>query len=983
MAKDNPSQRDRTGEALKYDMEVDLQNKESSQTRLVFLTGRDKDVLEVGPAQGYMTKVLHARGCRVTGIEIDPVAAREAAQYCERMIVGDVERLSFRRTFRKKRFDVVIYGDVLEHLVDPGRVLAETARILKPGGQVLASIPNVAHGSVRLSLLAGQFRYTDTGILDNTHLRFFTKETMKEMFQDAGYRIIKWVPIVVDPFGPDFGLQEQAFPPYLVYSVRQDPDAQALQYVLRAEPDRTARVRRRRRPSAKVSKAVDQLGEHIAWLEKEHTAKDLTIQQRDGMIVERDSIVSDLQQIVGDANMRTIRMESQIAEMDTTIAEKDAAIRDRDNAIADKELRLQESLVLYEQITGSIGYRFLQKMRRWVNRLAPGGSRRRGFVRIVGHGVDVLMREGFLGFLGKFFRVWRWIPGLFRRAPLPAQASEESPGTNPLDEQYRQWLEHQALTTERVAKMRDEVTAFDYNPTLSIVMPVYDTKPEWLTAAIESVMEQVYQNWELCIADDRSPHRGTRKVLRRYIKRDPRVKVTFLKTKQGIAGASNAALGVATGEFVTFLDHDDELKPDALFQVVRLLNEHRNLDFIYSDEDKRNLDGKLVEPFFKPDWSPDLLMSVNFLNHLSVYRKELVDHLGGFRLGYDGSQDYDLALRVSEVTDKIEHITRPLYTWRKAPESAAAGVHAKEFAYRAGKRALKDALARRGFEGEVVPALVPGRYRVRYAIKGEPKVSILIPTRDRLDMLRRCVDSIRQVSTYRNFDVNIIDNRSEDPQMLVYLESFPGRVIRYPEEFNYARIMNVAAREVDGELLLLLNNDTEVIAPEWIEAMIEHAQRSEVAAVGGRLMYPDGRVQHEGIIVGFAGGSAGNVDFGGFQAFGETIRNCSAVTGACMMVRTEVYWELSGFEERLGVAFNDVDFCLRAREKGYEIVYTPYAHLYHHESATRGRLHPESDEQFFRSRWGNPGEYRDPYYNPNLDWRVPFRLSAPSTTKSQ
>jgi GT2 family glycosyltransferase len=447
-----------------------------------------------------------------------------------------------------------------------------------------------------------------------------------------------------------------------------------------------------------------------------------------------------------------------------------------------------------------------------------------------------------------------------------------------------------------------------------------------------------------------------------------------LKSNQGIAAASNAALALATGEFVGFLDHDDELKPHALIEIVKLLNKRRDVDFIYSDEDKKNPNGQLVEPFFKPGWSPDLLMSVNYVNHFSVFRREVLDYVGGLREGYDGSQDYDLVLRVTEVTDKIAHIATPLYTWGKVSGSAAASVDAKGFAYEAGKRALEDAVRRRGYEPTVTGALVVGRYRVRYGIKGSPHVTIIIPTRDRVDMLERCIASIRTRTTYRDYEIVIVDNQTRDPATLEYLASVEGRVIQYPGEFNYARIMNVAAREVEADMLLFLNNDTEVVSSGWLEAMLEHAQRSEVAAVGARLLYPDGRVQHEGVIIGFAGGSAGNVDHGGFQALGDTVRNCSAVTGACMMVRAVVYWELGGLEERLGVAFNDVDFCLRAREKGYQIVYTPYAQLYHHESATRGTLHPEEDEAFFRARWGDPGEFRDPFYNENLDPTRPFVL---------
>jgi len=580
----------------------------------------------------------------------------------------------------------------------------------------------------------------------------------------------------------------------------------------------------------------------------------------------------------------------------------------------------------------------------------------------------IVLREGWWAFLKRAVRVWRWLPNLRRTAAADDGLC--------LNDQYQLWLKANAITPERARQMRQQAEAFAYKPLVSIVVPVYNPEETWLREAIESVRSQIYENWELCLADDASTRRGVRTVLREYAKVAPRIKVKLLEKNVGIAEASNAALALASGEFVGLLDHDDELKPDALFEVVKLLNEDADLDYIYSDEDKREPDGRLVEPFFKPDWSPDLLTAVNYVTHFSVFRREVIERAGGFRKGYDGSQDYDLVLRVTEMTDRIAHIARPLYSWRKVPGSAAAAVRAKDFALRAAKKALKDALSRRGFEGEVEKGLAVGRYRVRYETRGTPKVSIIIPTRDRADMLRRCIESIRKKSTYKNYEIVVVDNDSREQETLDYLASFKGRVVRYPHAFNFAAIINTAAREAGGEYLLLLNNDTEVITPGWIEALLEHAQRPEVAAAGARLLYPDGRVQHEGIIMNLGGGSAGNVDHGGYFGLGECTRNCTAVTGACMMVRKSVFWELGGFDEQLRVAFNDVDFCLRAREKGYWIVYTPYATLYHDESASRGSLHPDEDEQLFRKRWGKPGDFRDPYYNPNLDILRPFNIAV-------
>jgi O-antigen biosynthesis protein len=692
-------------------------------------------------------------------------------------------------------------------------------------------------------------------------------------------------------------------------------------------------------------------------------------------INEKDARIEERNVVLAAKELELREQQRAGVERDRMIQEKDRAIGERDAAIKHKDLLLASADAKYEMLTNTIGWRLLQKIRNTIRRLAPPGTRRAGLVRKLGHGMEILITQGFFAFVGSLLTFWRWLPRLFQRPPPKERPLPVGPPEIlPFDEQYKLWLAENELSTEDRQQLRNETAGFSYRPLISIVVPVHDTEPRWLREMVASVFTQAYESWELCIADDGSKRWRTRWTLRRLRHRDPRVKITRLRRNAGISDATNAALALATGEFIAFLDHDDELRPDALAEVVRRLNDDRDLDLIYSDEDKRALDGDLVEPFFKPDWSPDLLMSVNYLNHLTVARRELVDQLGGLRSEFDGSQDYDLFLRVTELTDRITHISRPLYAWRKSPGSAAADVRAKDFAYEAGRRALTDAIRRRGLVGEVQDAIVPGRYRVRYQIQDEPLVTIIIPTRDNVNMLRRCIQSIQTRSTYARYELLVVDNDSRDPETLEYLDSFEGRVLKYPHPFNYARLMNEAARVAEGDMLLLLNNDTEVIKREWIEAMLEHGQRSEVAAVGARLLYPDGRPQHEGIVMGLGGGSAGNVDHAGFFDLGETIRNCSAVTGACMLVRTEVYWELGGFEERLGVAFNDVDFCLRAIEKGYQVVYTPYAQLYHHESATRGRLHPMEDEAFFRARWGKPGEYRDPYYNPNLDLRRPFRL---------
>jgi len=577
-------------------------------------------------------------------------------------------------------------------------------------------------------------------------------------------------------------------------------------------------------------------------------------------------------------------------------------------------------------------------------------------MHLAASGLRVLVREGWRPLFHRLSRVRYWAPLLLEERFRPA-------GGRSLNEQYRSWVQRRVPTEERVRSMREHADGFRYRPQISIAMLLRDPEPAYVTRAADSVREQLYDRWELCIATSDQTPPELREMLASWGREDPRIKVVHIDGERDLAAVANAALGLATGDFVGLLDDHDELKPNALFEVVRLLQVRRDLDIIYTDEDRRTPEGRLVDPFFKPDWSSDLLLSINYVGGLSVFRREVMDQVGGFRSGVEGSEDYDLILRATEATDRIGHAAEPVYTRRRSPTAAGIsdGWHPSDHSARG---AISDALARRGATGEVEVGLVQGSSRVRYRLDGEPSVAVIIPTRDRVDLLHRCVESIERRSSYRNHELVVVDNGSREPETLEYLASLRGRVLRYPHEFNFSKMVNFAASHVRADFALFLNNDTEVIAPDWIEAMLEHGQRSEVAAVGARLLYPDGKPQHEGVVVGVGGGFAANAACRDYFGLGQVIRNVSAVTAACMLTRVEVFRQLGGFDEHLRVAFNDVDFCLRAREKGYLIVYTPYALLYHHEGATRGKVHPLRDDRFFRERWGG---YQDPYYSPKLD----------------
>jgi GT2 family glycosyltransferase len=486
----------------------------------------------------------------------------------------------------------------------------------------------------------------------------------------------------------------------------------------------------------------------------------------------------------------------------------------------------------------------------------------------------------------------------------------------------------------------------------------------------------------LCVADGGSTEPHVAEILNDYAAGDPRIKVELLGRNEGIAGNSNAAIALATGDYVALLDHDDTLAPFALYEVVRAVNQHPDADFLYSDEDKLSQDGTVrYEPHFKPDWAPDQLRSHNYICHLSVFRRDLMRELGGFRTGFDGSQDYDLILRATEKARQVVHIPKVLYHWRTHSSSTAFDPKAKLYAYEAAQKAITEHLNRRGTPGEVEFGLTYGIYSIRYELPARPKVSIVIPNRDQADLLRQCVASI-DGSSYTNFELVILENGSREAKTHAYYDELRRRanvrIVTWDRPFNYSAANNFAARHATGEVLVFLNNDIEVKAPDWLERLLGHALRPEVGAAGAKLYYPDGTIQHAGVVVGL-GGVAGHMHhhFPGehFGYVGRLIvcQNFSAVTAACLMVRREVFEAVGGFDEAFVLTFNDVDFCLRLRQQGWLVVWTPEAQLYHWESKTRGPdTHGEALERFkreealFKERWGDFLAGGDPYYSPHL-----------------
>jgi GT2 family glycosyltransferase len=542
------------------------------------------------------------------------------------------------------------------------------------------------------------------------------------------------------------------------------------------------------------------------------------------------------------------------------------------------------------------------------------------------------------------------------------------------DRRYGRWVRRRAISRAEIERMWSALETAGCRPRISVVTPVCDTKPDLLAACIESVRTQIYTDWELCLADDASSDEGTRDVLQAAAARDSRIKLTRLERRSHIAAASNAALALATGDYVALLDHDDTLSPEALLAVAARLVQGDSLDVLYTDEDKLSLEGTRCDPFFKPCWSPELFLSSMYICHLMVLRRSLVGVLGGFRSGFDGAQDYDLVLRAMSRGARIMHLPRILYHWRKTEGSAALHPLAKPWAHAAARRSLEDHLRRQETDGEVLPGAAPGLFRVRYRIRGSPLVSILIPTRGgpASALLDRCLRALVERTAYRRYEVLVISAREVPAAVRDRLAGVHHTMVTsLAPSFNFSSCVNELARRASGDHFVLLNDDVEVVGEEWLSAMLEYSQQPAIGAVGARLVYPDGRLQHAGVATGVSG-IASHVHYRspgssmGYAGAAVTVRNCAAVTAACLMTSRETFQTLGGFNEHLALDLNDVDYCLRARAAGFRIVFTPYAELVHHESTSSGpRQQDVRAVAYMRSTWGDT-LLHDPYYNPNL-----------------
>ncbi len=948
----------------KYDFTLDTAEKNFSLTGLASRVKPGQKILELGCSFGYLSKFLQEElGCDVVGVDIDAEAIEHAAPFCSKVIVADLDKADWLDEIKGLTFDVILCADVLEHLKSPSDILASLKSYLHNESRLLASVPNVAHSSIRLELLQGHFDYELLGLLDETHLHFYTRDGLIGMLMKAGYACSEIAyssrdladEVIIEHLA-NVGLVASEE----MISFLHGPDAIAYQFIVEVRPAATELLQDLPKPLESkplvttgvlysdyveairnMEKTIQQQQGNISQLEKQYEAEKIHNKNYKNEIGKWQDTVEVIDNFLFDQAEGLARGKSENSSLQIRVEQLEVHLRD---SIADRE-RLEQVL---ERVHNKLSYRLI-----------------------------------------------RGIKDFSRKSKNILSQQSENVHNTVLDEQkevdnvhdYTVWIsKYGNLSAEQVSLIEEEIVAWQDAPKIAILMPVYNPEQASLENAIQSVLNQYYTNFELCIADDASTEPYVRQILQTASQQDRRIKIVFREQNGHISEASNSALALVDAEFVALMDHDDLLTPDALYWVAKEIKKNPDVQLIYSDEDKMDLQGQRYAPYFKPDWNPELFLSHNFICHLGVYKTKKIRSIGGFDSSFDGAQDYDLALRyVDQLSaEQIVHIPRILYHWRAVEGSTAHGVHEKPYAEEKIAKAVISALKNKQRPAEVIKhEKLPGTLRVRYLLPDKlPLVSIVIPTRNGFNLLHRCVESIFSKTNYANYELIIIDNGSDDFITLRYLQRLQHdnrvTVIRDKSPFNYSALNNKAILQVKGEIIALLNNDLEVINEDWLDEMVGFAQHSEVGAVGAKLYYPNDTIQHAGVIVGL-GGVAGHSHKHfprvnpGYCGRLLLTQNLTAVTAACLVLRKEVYNAVGGFDEKnLPVAFNDVDFCLRIREKGFLNVWTPYAEMYHYESATRGYEDtPEKQARFtqevdyMQQRWGDVLSI-DPAYNPNL-----------------
>ena len=948
----------------RLDLPFDLYTRNQIISDLINFLRENKNsikILDIGGRSGHIKEFLQQED------ELYILDIRKSEQNEDNYFIGNI----LNAPFRDKIFDIVVSSDLYEHISGENRLnsLSEMIRIGK--NFVILAAPFYSQENTETEIKANEFfnkligndhpwlsEHIQNGLPSKKELEDFLKNKRFDYFTIETNNISIWLLMQL----------------FIFYSYKYSISDKNVRKVYRFYNENFLELGDTLSPTYRTIYLIGKKGSlpkvnfkfnSVLDRLKYHTLETLIFESIGQFTSDRDTHTKNLEATIEQLNTVIQSKDSQIRNLEIIVQESDKQKTELNTVIQSKDSQIRNLEITLQSIHQSVTWQIVMKYHRVIEKLLPQGTMRRYYYDLGLIGIRIIANQGWKSF-------WWKVQKRFRQ-----------------QNRYHFQLKRNTLTIEYIRNCKEELNNLSYKPKISIVTPVYNVKEKWLKVCIESVLNQIYENWELCIVDDASTKSHIKLILKEYEQKDNRIKVKYLTKNSGISGASNQALSLATGEFVGFLDNDDELYPDALFEIVKLLNKSPDIDIIYTDEDKIELNGKRVDPFFKPDWSPDLLLNCHYMAHFIVFRRKLLESLNGFQSRFDGAQDYDLILRAVEKTEKIGHISKVLYGWRKIPGSSATGITAKSYAYVSAANALKDALVRRNKKGDIIFLPDLGYFRIKYLLNGNPLVSIIILTHDRPDLLDQCIRSIETKSTYKNYEIIIVDRKSEKEGTLEYLKKLKHKVVRYDKELNISDALNYGASFAKGEHLLFLNDDIEVISPDWIECMLEHSQRKEVGMVGALLLYPNSKlhktpdtIQHAGVVLGI-GGTAGHAfrhihaTHTGYFGLNKVIRNYNAITGACAMMKKEIFLQVGGWDKNLAVSYGDIDLCLRVRQKGYLIIYTPYAKLYHYEGSTRGSLDPTIDEIFFMKRWQNLLAKRDPYYSIHLTLiREDFTLAS-------
>ncbi|MCB2312010.1 glycosyltransferase [Clostridium tagluense] len=1080
----------------KYNFELDLDSENSLSTIINMIKPKSK-VLEFGPANGRMTKYLSENlNCSIDIVEIDESAGREALQYSNKSFVGedlgDIEKYKWLEELKNERYDYIVFGDVLEHLYFPSKALKLCNRILKDSGSIIISAPNIAHNSVIIDLINDEFKYNEVGLLDNTHISFFSYKSLIRMIEGSGYKTVIEKATHCRVGENEIDNNYNCVSKECAKSLRKRDKGNLYQFVFEVkkkeyvmtcfplrqvnldmnyEYEFTCYIKEQTDDNyseiKKISKFINpshniielQFSEFkeicqlrldpienncIIDIKKIYTIiddkkVDINILYTTGINLARSIYIfstndpqiyldvkgmnikvlyyeytfidydSDniskyeqlLKNIIEDRNLNIKQKENTIWDKENTISEKENIIRDKENTINEKENKIiekQNIIIEKDKLTQELNSIIENYKFNYIEAIAQRDeiniklSHIETSYNIIANSTSWKITKPIrvvLDFIKKNLKSNRYthkfckglkclkqngIKYTLKKIKLKSKSAKG----------YKDYARLNILTDEE--KKIQINTKFTKNIKFSIVVPLYNTPENFLCEMINSCIDQTYNNWELCLADGSDKEHGyVKKIILDYTKKDKRIKYKVLNKNLGISENTNESIKMATGEYIALFDHDDILHSSALFEYMKAICE-KNADFIYCDEDKFETDINLCfDPYYKPDFAIDNLRANNYICHFTVFKRNLLDEVGLFRKEFDGSQDHDMVLRLTQKANHIVHVPKILYHWRVSSNSVASDPYAKPYTIQAGIDAVKAHLERCDLKAIVESSVVhPNIYRIKYKIIGNPLISILIPNKDHVVDLSKCINSILKKSIYKNIEIIIIENNSTKLETFEYyktLEQYQNiKVVIYESKgkFNYSAINNFGVAHAKGEHLLFLNNDIEIISENWLQEMLMYSQREDVGAVGVKLYYSNDTIQHAGLGIGIltlaghyfrsfdrnASGYMGNLFF---------VRNVSGVTAACLMMKKSIFNEINGFDETFEVAFNDVDLCMRIRKSGYLIVWTPYAEAYHYESISRGNEDtPEKQARFngevarFKNRWKEELQKGDPYYNINL-----------------